>query len=111
MWASKKYYLHGTKLMTRSNALLQQIGGKITWTANKYRTIRKRLVALSSLLPDDNWHKILKPLLDSDLVGLTLFDESDHIGIDGDGLDDRIGGRRVHQGKCTSLFQDLSGLL
>jgi hypothetical protein len=46
-------------------------------------------------LPDNNWHEILKPLLNSDLVSFTLFNESDHIGIDGDGLDNGIGRRRV----------------
>jgi hypothetical protein len=81
--------------MTRSNALLQQIGGKITWTANKYRLICQRLVALSSTLQDDTWQEILWPLYDSDLVGLTLFDDSNEIGIDGDGPDDGVTGKRV----------------
>lgn len=53
---------------------------------------------LSSTLQDNTWQEILQPLHDGDLIGLILFDDSNKIGIDGDGPDDGVSGKRVLYG-------------
>lgn len=71
---SKKKYTSGTVMTTRSNKLIQGIDDRIQSIADKYRHILECLDTLASGTVDEDWRRwllVLRPLLDSDIKGLT----------------------------------------
>jgi hypothetical protein len=76
MYKSKDRHSRGQRQQTRSVALLNGVEGRIKITAIKYRRIREALVILSTPLLQVEWADVLRPLDDSDLVGLTSRDDS-----------------------------------
>lgn len=83
MLNSKKMYSSGTVAMTRSNVLIQDIANSIAFEVARYRNVYERLGRLwervqtgsmRKLKSEAQWHRVLHPLLDCDLVPPTSLD-------------------------------------
>ena len=77
MWNSKERHMHGQKQQTRSQMLFEGVGRRIHAAAEKYRRIRKALVALAVPLHETSWEKVFLPLEKSDIIGLSSMDDTD----------------------------------
>ncbi|KAG2006690.1 hypothetical protein CC2G_014446 [Coprinopsis cinerea AmutBmut pab1-1] len=75
LWKSKARYASGTRMLTRSNALIANVSDKLNSIAARYRSVRDAIVNLSLVTGDMSWEQSLKPLTDTDVRGLTADDE------------------------------------
>lgn len=71
MYKSKDRFSRGQKHQTKSVGLLTNVEFRINDNAAKYRDIYNRLLQLSDKLRKVGWQNDLRPLVDSDLVGLS----------------------------------------
>ncbi|KAF8191761.1 hypothetical protein BJ912DRAFT_1021968 [Pholiota molesta] len=76
MWKSKHRHSVGQKMNTRSHQLLSDVEAKIQNTVSTYRTNYRAIEILSKPLLETEWKDSLRPLEDSDVVGLTSMDIS-----------------------------------
>ncbi|KAF9471168.1 hypothetical protein BDN70DRAFT_939144 [Pholiota conissans] len=72
---SKQRHSRGQVQQTRSTKLLNGVDARVSASATKYRSIRTALTSLSVPLVEVSWVNELRVLEDSDLVGLTSFDD------------------------------------
>ncbi|KAF4592870.1 hypothetical protein EYR38_008576 [Pleurotus pulmonarius] len=70
MYQSKDRLARGQVLNTRSVTLIKNVQSRIDFSANKYRTNWRSLVALSALLNKQDWQLKLQQLNDKDVRGL-----------------------------------------
>ncbi|KAF8055893.1 hypothetical protein FPV67DRAFT_1679300 [Lyophyllum atratum] len=71
MYKTKDQIVRGQRMLTRSLALIAKVQSRIIVGAEKYREVRKALVALASKLLKTGWESELQVLTDEDLRGLT----------------------------------------
>lgn len=76
MWKSKDRHAVGQRMHTRSLQLLADVDDKVRDTAGAYRRTYSALETLSIPLVETKWHYSLKPLEESDVVGLTSMDNA-----------------------------------
>jgi hypothetical protein len=93
LYSSKKRYSHGTEAVTRSNRKIEAEGKRIAELASRYRTIRQKLVVLSSVVNESSWQDTLRVLEDKDIQGLTTEDHT-HRAVGAQGKKDRLGAGR-----------------
>jgi hypothetical protein len=74
MWKSKNRHSSGQKMNTRSLQLLSDVQTKIQNAAATYRSNYRAIESLSGPLLETGWMDSLRPLEDSDVVGLTSMD-------------------------------------
>lgn len=77
MYKSKDRHSRGQRQQTRSLKLLSDVQAKITYATKCYRTTYERLQLLSTRVVDTSWQKTFRPLLDSDVVGLSSVENQD----------------------------------
>lgn len=74
MYRSKDCHSRGQRQQTRSLRLLSDVQAKITYSTKSYRFTYDVLKLLSMRVIDPSWQNQLRPLLDSDIVGLSSMD-------------------------------------
>lgn len=74
MYKSKDRHSRGQRQQTRSLKLLSDVQGKISYSTKCYRIIYEILKLLSTRIIDPSWQNRFRPLLDSDVVGLSSMD-------------------------------------
>ncbi|KAF9549373.1 hypothetical protein CPC08DRAFT_648216, partial [Agrocybe pediades] len=80
MYKSKNLHSRGTRMQTRSLTLLNGVDNKITGCAKSYNEAHAALQRLSGPLGKVGWENELRPLLDSDVTGLTASPENSNLG-------------------------------
>ncbi|KAH9478096.1 hypothetical protein JR316_0010334 [Psilocybe cubensis] len=76
MFKSKKRHSRGQRMQTRSLGLLAAVEEKVKFATKTYNVAYNALEALSTPLVQCAWRQILRPLLDTDVTGLTSMDYS-----------------------------------
>lgn len=76
LYNSKARYSHGVRLHTQSMKILKTVETNIKQITKTYRLIRTSMEMLSSVLLKVSWENIFRPLLDSDIAGLSSMDDT-----------------------------------